>query len=427
MRKFSRRRIIGGGAAAALGLPTLSSFARAGEAQAPLRLVVVWTPNDAQWIQQYETPLVAGAALPVDLPAFLQPLDSYRDRIAVLGGISNVFENGHTSIGHSLTGIDWIGADSNHFWAGGVSVDQHIAQALGQEALSLGVVCGAKNGKGRLSYSAAETPVDPIEDPSVAFDALFADVGADADELAARRVRKHSVLDRVAADLEAFAQQVPAAQRPRLEQHLTSIRAIEQKVDDDLLASCDPSVPPSLAASDNSLVPELVRAQLGIIAQALGCGATRVATLQLGRSGGGFTPLWPDDGIEIGLDVHAIAHEHYLQPDNAGVLADAKAVEAWYSTQLAYLLAQLDAIPDVDGSTLLDNTLVVHVKELGRQHGTDPMTYVVAGGPSAIIGNRVWSFDGRPHNDLLLSLCHKMGVQDETFGDPSITTGPLEF
>lgn len=424
MARFSRRRLLGGGAAAALGLPFLGSFARAGGAP-PLRLVIVWTPNDAQWVDQYETALTPGAALPATLPSFLQPLAEYRDRIAVVGGIGNTFEGGHTSIGHSLTGIDWIGPDGNNFWAGGVSVDQHIAQSIGEEALTLGVACGAKNGKGRMSYAAAETPVDPIEDPSIAFDSLFADVGSDADELAARRARKHSVLDRVAADLEAYSGQIPAEQRPRLEQHLESIRAIEEKIDDELLASCDPTTPGAFDASDNALVPEVMRAQMSIIAQALGCGATRVATLQLGRAGGGITPLWPGEGIEIGLDVHGVAHEHYLQPDNPSVLADAKAVETWYSSQLAHLLAQLDAIPDVDGGKLLDNTLVVHVKELGRRHGTDPMTYVLAGGPSVLTGDRYLSFDGRAHNDLLLTLCHKMGVQDATFGDPSKNGGPL--
>jgi hypothetical protein len=421
---LTRRRLLGSGAAAALGLPFLGSFARGADAP-PLRLLILWTPNDAEWPDQYGVTLTAGAALPATLPAFLEPLSAFRDRIAVLGDIANTFEGGHTSIGHALTGVDWIGPDGNNFWAGGVSVDQHIAQSLGEEALTLGVACGSKNGKGRMSYSASQMPVDPIEDPSIAFDSLFADVGSDADEVAARRARQHSILDRVAADLQAYQTQIPAEQRPRLEQHLQSIRAIEETIDDELLASCDPTLPAALDVGDNALVPEVLRAQMRIAAQALGCGATRVATLQLGRAGGGFTPLWPDEGLDIGLDVHGVAHEHYLQPDNAAVLADAKAVEAWYSTQLAFLLAQLDAIPDIDGGRLLDNTLVVHVKELGRRHGTDPMTYVLAGGPNVLTGDRYWSFQGRPHNDLLLTLCHKMGVADATFGDPSITTGPL--
>lgn len=426
MSRITRRRLLGSGAAAALGLPFLGSFARGADAP-PLRLVILWTPNDAEWPDQYGVTLTPGAALPAILPASLQPLVDFKDRIAVLGDISNPFEGGHTSIGHSLTGIDWIGSDSNHFWAGGPSVDQHVAQALGEDALTLGVACGAKNGKGRMSYSAAETPVDPIEDPTIAFDSLFADLGSDADEVAARRARKHSILDRVASDLVAFQAQVPAEQRPRLEQHLDSIRSIEEKIDDELLASCDPTTPPSVDTSDNALVPEILRAQMRIAAQALSCGATRVATLQLGRAGGGFTPLWPGEGLEIGLDVHGVAHDHYLQPDSPGALADARAVEAWYSTQLAFLLAELDAIPDIDGGRLLDNTLVVHVKELGRRHGTDPMTYVLAGGPDVLTGDRYLTLPGRPHNDLLLTLCHKMGVMDATFGDATVTTEPLSI
>ncbi|MFO0631646.1 MAG: DUF1552 domain-containing protein [Nannocystaceae bacterium] len=425
--RIHRRHFLATGAAAALGLPTLSSFVRAGGAAAPRRLVIVWSPNDAQWVEQYETPLVSGAALPAVLPAFLQPLAAHRSRLAVLGEIDNLFDGGHTSIGHALTGTAWIGPDDNNFWAGGVSVDQYLAQALGQPALTLGVTCGYKTGKGRMSYAASESPVDPIEDPAVAFANLFADVGVDAAELAARRARKRSVLDRVAADLQAFRATVPPEQRPRLDQHLDSIRDIELHLDDALTATCDPVTPAPGDAADNARVPETTRAQLSIIAQALGCGAAQIATLQLGRAGGNFTPLWPDDGIDIGLDVHNIAHEHYLQVDDPGVVADAKAVEVWYSQQLAFLLDRLAEMTDVDGSSLLDNTLVVHVKELAQNHGTRGMTYVVAGGPTLLTGDRYTACGGRSHNDLLLGLCHKLGVEDESFGDPAYCTGPLDF
>ncbi|MBL4684144.1 MAG: DUF1552 domain-containing protein [Nannocystaceae bacterium] len=428
MQGISRRRLMGGalGAGAASGLPLLGTFARAGNAAPPTRLVILWTPNDAEWVDQYEAPLTAGAPLPDSLPNFLQPLAAYRDRLVVAGGLTNEFAGGHTSIGHALTGIDWIGPDGNSFWSGGPSVDQHIAQALGEQALTLGVSCGSKNGKGRMCYSAAETPVDPIEDPIVAFNALFSDIGVDDDVLAALRVRRHSVLDRVASDLQAFEAQIPAQQRPRLQQHLEAIRGIEATIDDELLAGCDPTMPAALDTDDNALVPQVLRAQMSILAQALGCGATRVATLQLSRAGGGtITPLWPEEGIDVGNNMHGVAHEHYLQPDNPAALADARAVEAWYSTQLAFLLEQLDSIPDVDGGTLLDNTLVVHAKELGRRHELNPLTYVMAGGPNVLDGDRYVSFNGRPHNDLLLTLCHKMGLADATFGDASVTTGPL--
>ncbi|MEM6996898.1 MAG: DUF1552 domain-containing protein [Myxococcota bacterium] len=426
--RLNRRRFLQGGGAAALGLPMLGNFARGGEAPVAPRLLIVWTPNDADWQEQYETPLVAGAALPASLPSFLQPLEAYRDRLAVLSGLRSDMEGGHTSIGNILTGTDWVGPDNNNFWGDGPSVDQHIAQSTGQPAITLGVACGVKNGKGRMSYLGAADPVDPFEDPALAFEALFADVDSDAEEIAARRARQHSILDRAAADLVKFTAEIPAEQRPRLEQHLDAVRALEDTIDNNLAASCDPTVPGMVDAADNALIPEIFRAQLTIAAQALGCGASRVASVQLTRAGGGnITPLWPEEGIDIGLNVHGIAHDHYLLPDDPTAQANAKAVERWYSTQIAHALEQLDAIPDVGGGTVLDNTLVVHVKEVARNHNMSPLTFVVAGGPNLITGDRYSDYGGRPHNDLLLTLCHKMGVMDESFGDPSITTGPLQF
>ena len=52
MGGITRRRLLGSGAAAALGLPFLGSFARGADAP-PLRLVILWTPNDAEWPDQY--------------------------------------------------------------------------------------------------------------------------------------------------------------------------------------------------------------------------------------------------------------------------------------------------------------------------------------------------------------------------------------
>ena len=236
MKPMTRRALLGGTCSAALGLPFLGGYARAGGSEAPKRLVILWTPNDADWTDQYDSPLPDGP-LPATLPSFLAPLAGFRDRLACARGLNVAWSGGHSAIGHALTGIDWVGPDSNNFWAGGPSVDQHIAQSLGGTSLTLGVSCGAKNGKGRLSYSAAETPVDPYEDPAVAFGALFSDVGVDTAELDARRAREHSILDRVASDLAAYTAQIPAEQRPRLEAHLEGIRALEDKIDDTLVST----------------------------------------------------------------------------------------------------------------------------------------------------------------------------------------------
>ncbi len=423
MSRFSRRGFLGGAAAAAMGVPFLGNYAKAGGDAVPPRLVILWTPNDAQWTDEWESPLSHGAALPETLPSFLSGLESHRDRLSVLYGVQGV-EGGHTTIAKSLTGLPFIGPDGNNMWGGGISVDQHIAQARGESALNVGVMCGARNGKGRMTYSGPEAPVDPHENPITLFNDLFADLDLDTSELERKRARQQSVLDRVASDLASYQQSVPQEQRERLEQHLDGIRAIESQLDEGLLASCNPTPVTIGDPESNEAVPEILRGQMSLVAQALGCGAASVATIQFTRAGGGtVTPMWAGDGIEISSNPHVLAHDHYQNLGNASILDAYLQMERWYARQFGYLLDQLAAIPDIDGNTVLDNTLVVHVKECGPQHGQSPAVYTLAGGAGILTGDRSWDFDGATHDDVLATMLATTGVSHEGFGNPQQGSG----
>jgi hypothetical protein len=422
---WRRRHFLGAAGAAALGLPWLRNFAYAAD-EPGRRLVIVYSPNESIDREFWG---VAGSganvALPAELPTFLSPLDPFVSRLCLLADLRDVFADGHNAIHNALTGVAKIGPN-NSSWAGGISVDQHIAASLGVDALTLGAKCGAKNGKGRMSYLGANQPVDPIENPTQAFDWLFGDFSLDPAELEAKRARRRSILDRAAGDLERFTQRVAAHERPKLEAHLDFVRELELEIDKDVSAACDPSAPDGIAdPSANAAFPEVVRRQMDVLVQALACDVTPVATLQLTRAGGNITPLWPAEGIEIAVGEHNIAHEYYLNKDNPLYVNRRVELETWYARQLAYLLERLEAVPGEAGGTLLDETVVVWVKELSHRHTSNPMLYILAGAPEVIPAGRFVSFPNRPHNDLLLSLCHAMGVHDETFGDPSVTTGPL--
>jgi hypothetical protein len=88
----------------------------------------------------------------------------------------------------------------------------------------------------------------------------------------------------------------------------------------------------------------------------------------------------------------------------------------------------LQQIPEGDG-TLLDNTVVLWCNELakGNVHGRVNAPYVLAGrAGGALRSGRFLNFDGDvPHNNLLLSLTHAMGLDDTSFGNPDWCTGPL--
>jgi hypothetical protein len=103
-----------------------------------------------------------------------------------------------------------------------------------------------------------------------------------------------------------------------------------------------------------------------------------------------------------------------------------------HAEQFATILSQLDSIPD-GGGTLLDNTLCVWISELGDPaHGYDRYNAVLAGGAALNHGSYHhfpsdfaidgWAWDGgistmgRPHQQLLTTICRAMGLQNGSFG-----------
>ncbi len=101
--------------------------------------------------------------------------------------------------------------------------------------------------------------------------------------------------------------------------------------------------------------------------------------------------------------------------------------ERYFAEQFAYLLDQLKKTPDPLGGMLIDNTQVLWCKELGdsRLHDSNSVPFVLAGGKYFKNG-RYLKFAGAPHQKLLVSVCQSLGLENQTFGDPSKGTGPLD-
>ena len=100
-----------------------------------------------------------------------------------------------------------------------------------------------------------------------------------------------------------------------------------------------------------------------------GLRSTRAGTMQWADSEAkfilNFAPLnMPDHH-------HAYQHEKGFQPDALFKIYQ------WYATNFAYLLAQLDAVKEGDGTTLLDNTLVFAISEvqMPNDHGQTNMPF----------------------------------------------------
>lgn len=86
-------------------------------------------------------------------------------------------------------------------------------------------------------------------------------------------------------------------------------------------------------------------------------------------------------------------------------------------------------VREPDGSSLLDNTLVLWCNELSRgaAHSTVDLPYVLAGRAGGTLDTgRFLRFGAVPHNNLLVSACNAMDVPLTTFGRKEWCTGALK-
>jgi hypothetical protein len=68
----------------------------------------------------------------------------------------------------------------------------------------------------------------------------------------------------------------------------------------------------------------------------------------------------------------------------------------------------------------------IHEQSNGGSHDRNDMPFVLAGSCGGFFGTgRCIDFQGRPHNDLLVTLAHAMNVPLERFGDDNFT-GPID-
>jgi hypothetical protein len=426
-----------GGGALALALPFARVLRASAQDRRPLRFVSIFTPNGtmrSEWgHRRSETQF--------DLRAILEPFAPLRDRILVLEGLDmSVARHGpggqhQQGPGAVLTGMPLLPGsfcggigcrDGTSGWAAGPSLDQviadHLVGSTRLRSLELGVRVFGSNNRYRISYRAASAPVPPDDDPFHVYETLFAAAAADPRELERRRVERRSVLDLVRGDLGALSRELGAEHRAQLDAHLESIREVERQLD---AARVDPScASPELGDRfdhrSTNAYPRVSRLQLDLLATALACDATRVATVLC--SGGASYQSFPWLGFSD--QHHNLSHEGDGNADAARKLVQ---INAWYAAEIARFCERLAAIPEGDG-TLLDHTIVFWCNEIskGNTHSHDDMWLLVAGGSRAGVRLGRWlRFEDRPHADLLVSFGRAMGLPIERFGHEGYCTGPL--
>lgn len=452
---LGRRMFLGGACSAAGALPFLSSFElqAGGLEAAPPKVLLVGFENGplvgADGSANYDGWRPGGIELPEGelpeiLPDVFEGLSPYRDDLVFLENISFLDDNTHRQTSGMLTGRQRYvppGQAIEQYSASGISVDQYLAQELGIGVLNTAFnISGFALGESYWSYTGQNQPVTPIQNPVDAYTQVFGE-GLD-DSLAAEVLaRRTSVLDVIAQDLQTMKARTPKADRARLEAHLQSVRELELDLINGANSGCSqPDAIPDYAFLDHANAPMVVRDHASVITQAFACGAAQFATLQLGSFGGETRPQWPELGIDSNYTAHAICHA-FDGIDGAGSagLSQAQGIELGLAKERAYtqlfaeVLGKLHDTIDVDGRPLIDNTLVLYVRPMGRNHDSNRILWIAAGGDGVgVRGGRFMQVgDGggnrRYYNDMLTTICATMGHPVDTFGDASFCRQPIDL
>jgi hypothetical protein len=427
MHKGLSRRLFLGGSAAMVSLPFFESLvpreARGQAATAPKRFLAYLAPNGFH-MPDFRAAPGTGALTLGPMMAALEPLKS---QLLVLTGVQNTKQDrpmgDHAGGTGSFLSNRTVVFDQEKM--GGPSIDQVVANQIGTKtklkSLELSGEQGFSDGScdsgyrcavgNHIAFDESGTPLPKLFDTAAIFDRLFQgfDANASAADAARRAKYRRSVLDNVLGQATDLSGKLSATDKKKLEEYLSAVRDVERRIDTG--ASGVACMPPKRTEGKlDDVTRHAVLADL--IALAFQCNVTSVASLMWGNmtSNRNYAFIGASGGH------HDISH-HNDNPDN---IAKLKLIGKWELDQLAVLLTKLKALPDSDGRTVLDNTLVFYSSDIsdGDAHNHDDMPVLLAGGGAGFTMGRHVEFPEKPHfGQLFLSIANAYGAPIATFGE----------
>lgn len=386
------------------------------QSQPPMRLAVLFAGNGfhrGEWWAK-------GQGKEMELGKVLQPLAEFRERLVFIRGLFNA-EALKGNIHSSMTGNLLSGAPlaSGGEIRSGTSFDQVIAQQYGRSTKVPSLVLGCERSNpglhknysmlysSHISWSSPTAPT-PLElYPALAFDRLFKNSAERGDR---------SVLDAVQIEAAQFRRKISASDRLKLDEYLTSVREVEQRLEragqQGELQGWRPTFDKAIVQRPADGIPqnlaEHMRLMCDILVLAFQTDATRVCTLKLNNDHSYLQ--FPHLGVEVGH--HELSHRNdddYLKVNQS------------FMEQLAYISQRLNAIQEGEG-TALDHTVLMLTSSMlhGGHDATNLPCVLVGGGGGQLSGGRILDFLEQPNRkmcSLYLSLMDKFGVHLPKFGD----------
>jgi hypothetical protein len=439
-RKSLPRRTFLRGMGAAVALPFLDSmvpaFAAPGAGKPPVRMAFVYVPNGIDmrnWNPGYEGKLDA-------LPRILKPLEPYKEDITVLGNLT------HNAGRALLDGAGDHGRCCAAYLTGiqprktmvdikaGISFDQVVANVVGKNtrfpSLEVGMEDARQAGDCDSGYSCAYTnnlawrsdtqPLPPILNPRVLFERLFGSGTPMTPEARALQNKyRRSILDFVSEDTRKLETDLGPTDRRKLDQYLSSIREVEHQIEraekDDTQVDPGMDKPYGMPAD----FAEHFRLMTNMMTIAFQADQTRIMSFLVTKEGS--NRAYREIGIPDGH--HPLTHHR----NQEALMEKVAQINTYHMVQFAAWVEKMKSIKEADGTSLLDNSMIVYGAGLsdGNRHLHEdlPTLMVGRGGSKFQSGRSIIYRRETPMCNLFLTMMDRMGVPTEHFGD---STGPIQ-
>ncbi len=259
-----------------------------------------------------------------------------------------------------------------------------------------------------ISWASPTRPLPMIRDPRIVFDELFGVVGKSPED--------RSILDWILSSSGRLMKTLGATDRLRLAEYMDTLREVERRIQnvERLNRGGEPRELPLAPAGVPDSFSEHVKLMFDLQALAFASDVTRVFAFKLGRDNS--NRVYPESGFRGAF--HPTSHHSGRETK----ILDFAKINSYHVSLIPYFLNALRQIPDEDGGTILDNTLLLYGSAMGdsNQHNHKRVPFFIAGRAGGALkgGVHLRAPNGTPLANVMLGVLRALGCEDiERFGD----------
>jgi hypothetical protein len=410
-----------------IALPMLESIAPAagGEPHAGMPKRVLLISNNLGVLPKPFFPVATGKDY--ELSPYLSKLAAFRNDFTIFSGLSHPgVVGGHSTENCFLTAAR--GPTKSGF-RNQISLDQFAAEQIGHATrfptLNLGVNIDKANRS--LSWTRDGVLLPAEDSASALFQKLFLQGDHDAVTRQLHRIDEDaSILDTLVQESKRLDKKLGKIDRVRLDQYLTSVREVEQRLrqarlwEQQAKPATDQATP--LDIDNNQLFFQKFELMLSMAQLALESDSTRIVTLMVDAFA---TPVFRlGDNQMTTEDYHNLSH-HGQDAHKVKQLEDA---DLQQMDLLTGLLGSLADKPDGD-ARMLDRTMVLFGSNMGdsNTHDNSNLPILLAGGGFRHGQHLAFRHDDNtPLCNLFVTMLRQLGIETESFGSSDGILSGLE-